>query len=342
MSAPSTSPAPVSGGTVPPSPVDSNVAPVYEEVPTRVWCKYPGCGKSYASNDGVRKHAKRYHPVWLSQMDTTKEPVSTAVPPEGWKEEDDPAPKRQRRTEDAASAPHTEAGGAQAGSDGTTAAALLPSHASRKPSVAEDPNPRNPRNPVVPVGLDLPVDGAAGSALEAAAAGASEAADGAELGFWNHQMPPIKRGPSLLNSIEDEFEGRVSWEPPLGGATGGVPLPPGLPASASGGQVPPRPGAGTANHLAHHAAGHPAGRGPPALQMNPSEANLYINVLDQAELFAAAEPPLRSDAEQAGIQHTVTAGRVPSDVDLEAFAPGRGAASGARARGQGGEHRAQV
>jgi hypothetical protein len=23
------------------------VAPVFEEVPTRVWCKFPGCGKSY-------------------------------------------------------------------------------------------------------------------------------------------------------------------------------------------------------------------------------------------------------------------------------------------------------
>ena len=30
------------------------------------------------------------------------------------------------------------------------------------------------------------------------------------LGFWTHTMPPIKRGPSLLNQIEDEFDGRVA------------------------------------------------------------------------------------------------------------------------------------
>mmetsp|Transcript_12224 Transcript_12224/g.41461 ORF Transcript_12224/g.41461 Transcript_12224/m.41461 type:complete len:453 (+) Transcript_12224:70-1428(+) len=64
-------------------PLAPDAAQVFDEAPTRVWCRFPGCGKSYASNDGVRKHAKRYHIQWLAAMDAKKEPVSDTVLPPG-------------------------------------------------------------------------------------------------------------------------------------------------------------------------------------------------------------------------------------------------------------------
>ncbi|KAG8468480.1 hypothetical protein KFE25_013563 [Diacronema lutheri] len=39
------------------------------------------CGKPYASNDGVRKHAKRSHPIWIAEMDARNEFVFSTNPP---------------------------------------------------------------------------------------------------------------------------------------------------------------------------------------------------------------------------------------------------------------------
>lgn len=32
-------------------------------------CRFPGCGKSYASTDGVRKHCRKQHSQWLHDLD---------------------------------------------------------------------------------------------------------------------------------------------------------------------------------------------------------------------------------------------------------------------------------
>jgi len=32
-------------------------------------CKFSGCGKSYASSDGVRKHCRKHHAIWLAELD---------------------------------------------------------------------------------------------------------------------------------------------------------------------------------------------------------------------------------------------------------------------------------
>lgn len=41
------------------------------------------CGKAYASNDGVRKHAKRNHPNWIAEMDARNAHVFTMRQPAG-------------------------------------------------------------------------------------------------------------------------------------------------------------------------------------------------------------------------------------------------------------------
>jgi len=33
------------------------------------FCKFPGCGKGYASTDGVRKHCRKQHAEWLANLD---------------------------------------------------------------------------------------------------------------------------------------------------------------------------------------------------------------------------------------------------------------------------------
>ncbi|EOD06766.1 hypothetical protein EMIHUDRAFT_453396 [Emiliania huxleyi CCMP1516] len=35
----------------------------------RFQCRYPGCGKFYASTDAVRKHCRKRHNEWLGQLD---------------------------------------------------------------------------------------------------------------------------------------------------------------------------------------------------------------------------------------------------------------------------------
>lgn len=48
----------------------------------RIYCAHPSCAKHYASQDGVRKHAKRYHPDWLHALDQDKQRCGTPTPPE--------------------------------------------------------------------------------------------------------------------------------------------------------------------------------------------------------------------------------------------------------------------
>jgi len=38
------------------------------EAPIRFYCRYPGCGKGYASTDAVRKHCRQRHLEWLRQL----------------------------------------------------------------------------------------------------------------------------------------------------------------------------------------------------------------------------------------------------------------------------------
>eukprot|EP00326_Haptolina_ericina_P022383 CAMPEP_0181196444 /NCGR_PEP_ID=MMETSP1096-20121128/15471_1 /TAXON_ID=156174 ORGANISM="Chrysochromulina ericina, Strain CCMP281" /NCGR_SAMPLE_ID=MMETSP1096 /ASSEMBLY_ACC=CAM_ASM_000453 /LENGTH=63 /DNA_ID=CAMNT_0023286209 /DNA_START=80 /DNA_END=268 /DNA_ORIENTATION=+ len=33
---------------------------------TLYFCKFPSCNKGYASTDGVRKHCRKHHSVWLA------------------------------------------------------------------------------------------------------------------------------------------------------------------------------------------------------------------------------------------------------------------------------------
>lgn len=46
----------------------------------RLHCQHPGCVNTYVSNDGVRKHCKRYHPQWLALRDELRLPVSGPKP----------------------------------------------------------------------------------------------------------------------------------------------------------------------------------------------------------------------------------------------------------------------
>ncbi|KAJ1640930.1 hypothetical protein T492DRAFT_924585 [Pavlovales sp. CCMP2436] len=249
-----------------------NTGAQLQEVPTRVWCRFPGCGKSYASNDGVRKHAKRYHVQWLLSMDANKLPVSDTNPPDGANLDDfddtkPPPPRKRAKVEPGDQSglgqllvpdshpsygpAATLAGMATAGVglgrpppgpsghllsiEGTRNASLfavglypggfpggaypaggyagVPSngcgYAARVPS--NDPDLSNPRNPVVPSGPSRTVSGVLERDPDATAdeVGVTEQAR-SSLGFWTHSMPPIKRGPSLLNQIEDEFDLRVA------------------------------------------------------------------------------------------------------------------------------------
>eukprot|EP00966_Prymnesium_polylepis_P316391 7310667-Prymnesium_polylepis.1 len=34
----------------------------------RYFCRYPGCQKVYATTDGVRKHCRQQHRVWLQRL----------------------------------------------------------------------------------------------------------------------------------------------------------------------------------------------------------------------------------------------------------------------------------
>jgi len=61
----------------------------------RVYCAFPGCPKHYASQDGVRKHAKRYHMAWLAQLDLEKKRCGTPTPPT----EDGSEPRARDATE---------------------------------------------------------------------------------------------------------------------------------------------------------------------------------------------------------------------------------------------------
>lgn len=274
-----------------PSQVEVPVQNVFEEEPTRVFCKFPGCGKSYASNDGVRKHAKRYHVQWLMQMDAKKEPVSDTVPPEGWVgDEGKPMPPKRARIDKPAGgggtggSTHPElpygpaatlagmaAGGmgrpplgpgahgaalALAGARGANvgggvggacgggytqqlygAAAQFGGGAGRRQQGTCDPYPANPRNPVLPLSGRNAGDGGSGAdlgGLEGLGASSDDidasmrACAGSTdegLAFWTHSMPPIKRGPSLLNQIEDEFDGRVADPGTSVSSAAALPLP---------------------------------------------------------------------------------------------------------------------
>jgi len=46
----------------------------------RVYCAFPGCAKHYASQDGVRKHARQNHPLWLHNLDGAKKLCGTSTP----------------------------------------------------------------------------------------------------------------------------------------------------------------------------------------------------------------------------------------------------------------------
>jgi hypothetical protein len=65
----------------------------------RVYCAYPNCGKHYASQDGVRKHAKRYHLDWLHGLDVEKRRCGTPTPSRRGTDDsaaDPSVPKRRR------------------------------------------------------------------------------------------------------------------------------------------------------------------------------------------------------------------------------------------------------
>jgi len=131
------------------------------ETPLRVYCLR--CGKSYASNDGVRKHSKRYHPQWMAQMDARREPVSGPTPPLLSEEHLPPPSKRGRY-------PREGPGGARAAlgepaiAQGLIANAMDPTAGDRAANGGD--------RPAVP-GMVDPTQ---------------------TQGFWMRVLPPVKRG----------------------------------------------------------------------------------------------------------------------------------------------------
>lgn len=83
------------------------------EMPLRVYCSR--CGKPYASNDGARKHCKRHHPQWLSEMDARREPVSQTTRPE---KAEVPAPTKSKAAQHQGYASRNAAGISGRGDDG--------------------------------------------------------------------------------------------------------------------------------------------------------------------------------------------------------------------------------
>lgn len=51
---------------------DAQIAPGEPALDAIFTCKYPQCGRQYASTDGVRKHCRKSHPEWLREVDLDK------------------------------------------------------------------------------------------------------------------------------------------------------------------------------------------------------------------------------------------------------------------------------
>lgn len=201
--------------------------PLDEGDRTRVYCLQ--CGQSYVSNDGVRKHSKRYHPLWLASRDELRLPVSGPQPPAP--RADRPAAPLGKRTRELEDAPRlqrppklqrplrVETGGAAAGA----ASGQDVEHAA--PAAAGGPEPSTPSREAEMFPWELhsrnaPWTMAAEELLKRPPRSPSDGMVGHDslrepISFWRTRLPPIKRGASLCGPLPEEPAGGLDAPGPF-------------------------------------------------------------------------------------------------------------------------------
>jgi len=116
-----------SSGSVSPQPSESIDGP--SDVPSYL-CRYPGCGKSYASTDAVRKHCRQNHLGWLRalgqgfpglycrrEINGVPAPESPFLAEEGSVSDGESAPTVTVAEASSSASPHVSRAGSEAGDD---------------------------------------------------------------------------------------------------------------------------------------------------------------------------------------------------------------------------------